>query len=233
MDYVRGPADRALRRAPPRGNWLLGRSSTAGPRAALTRVSQGRRACPLRPSTAKARGVADPHGRTEVLLGPRVERAEDPVQLVVVDPVVGDLAGEEDGGLVADSERAPEQPEVASQQVLVERSLVLLGPRHHVGLVLQRALAQVEPDREHVLLLPPHAHEPPALARLLVALHGRHHGVLVALPVEPLLDASTERIELVAGGRPLGHPPEATASGRRVRPSYAPHSRGARAVRSA
>src|ERR671911_990325 len=185
-------------------------------RAALTPVSQGRRAYPLRPSAAKARGVADPHGRTEVLLGPRVERAEDPVQLVVVDPVVGDLAGEEDGGLVADSERAPEQPEVASQQVLVERSLVLLGPRHHVGLVLQRALAQVEPDREHVLLLPPHAHEPPAFARLLVALDGRHHGVLVALPVEPRLDASTERIELVAGGRPLGHPPEATASVRRA-----------------
>src|ERR671911_2359588 len=132
--------------------------------AALTPLSHGRRAYPLMPSAAKARRIADPHGRTEVLLGPRVERAEDPIQLVVVDPVVGDLAGEEDCSLVADRERAPEQPEVASQQVLVERSLVLLGRRHHVGLVLQRALAQVEPDREHSLLLACDAHEPAALA---------------------------------------------------------------------
>ena len=45
--WLGGPADRALRRAPPRGNLLLGRSSTAGPPSSADHRKPGRRAYPL------------------------------------------------------------------------------------------------------------------------------------------------------------------------------------------
>ena len=67
--------------------------------------------------------------------------------------------------------------QVAAQQVLVEARVVLLGRRHHVGLVVQGALAQREPDREDVLLLAPKPHEPAPLARLAVAVDRGHHRV--------------------------------------------------------
>jgi hypothetical protein len=149
-------------------------------------------------------------GRAEELLGPGVERPEDAVELVLVHAVVGQLAGEEDGVLLADGERPAVELEVAAQQVLVEGGVVLLGRRHDVRLVVQRALAQVEPDREQVLALAPDPHEPPALARLLVAHDGRHHGIVGALTLEPGLDAGGQRGQLFVGRGTLGHTSDAS-----------------------
>src|SRR3546814_19583 len=117
-------------------------------------------------SAAEAAGEADPHGRPEELLDPHVERPEDAIELVVGDRLVGDLAGQEDSVLPPDGEGRSVELEVAPQQVLVERSCVLLRGGHHVGLVVEGALAEVEPDGEDVLLLTAHAHEPAALAGL-------------------------------------------------------------------
>src|SRR5690606_14230702 len=64
---------------------------------------------------------ADAHGGPEELLGPLVERAEDPVELVVVDVLGRQLPHEEHGVLLPDGERSAVELEVAAQQVLVER----------------------------------------------------------------------------------------------------------------
>src|SRR5690606_39369014 len=53
---------------------------------------------------AEAGGEADAQHRLEPALDPLVERAEDAVELVLVDGGVGDLADEEDGVLLADGE---------------------------------------------------------------------------------------------------------------------------------
>ena len=53
-----------------------------------------------------------------------------------------ELADEEHRVLVADGERGAVELQVAAQQVLVELLVVLLRRRHHVGLVVQRALAR-------------------------------------------------------------------------------------------
>src|SRR5690606_38219970 len=154
---------------------------------------------------AEAGGEADAQHRLEPALDPLVERAEDAVELVLVDGGVGDLAHEEDGVLLADGERRAVQPGVQPQQVLVEGARVLLRRRHDVGLVVQGALAQVEPDREDVLGLTPHPHEPPSLARGAVALDGLHDRVLRPLALEPTLDAGRELVELLRGRRTLDH----------------------------
>ena len=85
----------------------------------------------------KARSEADAQGGAEELLDPGVERAEDAVELVVGDRLVGELADEEHRVLLTDGERGAVELEVAAQQVLVELLVVLLRRGHHVGLVVQ------------------------------------------------------------------------------------------------
>src|SRR5690606_4306484 len=65
--------------------------------------------------------------------------------------------------------------------------------------------AQVEPDGEDVLGLAPDPHEPPPLARGLVALDGLHDRVLGALALEPALDPGRDLVELLLGRRTLDH----------------------------
>ena len=89
----------------------------------------------------------------------------------------GQLAPEEHGVLGPDREVGADQPVVAPQQVLVELGVVLLGRRHHVGLVAQGALAEREPHRGEVLLLAAHPHVPAALARLAPVDGGDHRVV--------------------------------------------------------
>ncbi len=84
--------------------------------------------------------------------------------------------------------------------MLVELLVVLLGRRHHVGLVLQGALAEGEPDRREVLLLTAQPHVPPALTRL-AAIDGDEDRVLVELSLEPLVDLRLDRVELGIGRR--------------------------------
>ena len=101
--------------------------------------------------------------------------------------------------------RAPTSFAVAPQQMLVERGVVLLGRRHHVGLVLQRALAEGEPDRREVLLLAPQPHVPPTLARL-AAVHRDDDGVLGRAGVE-----ATRRPEPRARRAPHRSPDDRTS----------------------
>ena len=108
---------------------------------------------------------------------------------------------EEDGVLVADGEGGAVERAVPAQEVLVERGVVLLGRRHHVGLVVQGALAQVEPDGEDVLLLAPHPHEPAPLAGLVVALDRGDHGVLASWPSSHSSMRRLEVVELLGAGR--------------------------------
>src|SRR4051794_16115833 len=100
--------------------------------------------CPGKRSVLEPRREADAQGGTEELLDPRVQRAEDAVEFVLVDRVVRELAGEKYSVLLADGERGAVQLQVASQEVLVELLVVLLRRRHDVGLVVQRALAEGE-----------------------------------------------------------------------------------------
>src|SRR5207302_695820 len=111
----------------------------------------------------EVRGETDPERGPEELLDPGIERAEDAVELVLGDRVVGELADEEHRILLTDRERGAIELHVASQQVLVELCVVLLGRGHDIGLVVQRALSKREPDREGVLLLTLHADEPTTL----------------------------------------------------------------------
>src|SRR5581483_3057989 len=145
-------------------------------------------------SAREAGGVPDPEGGTEELLDPGVERPQHAVELVLGDGGVGQLADEEDRVLLADRERGAVQLEVAAQEVLVELLVVLLGRGHHVRLVVQRALAQGEPDRERVLLLTLHAHVPTALIAV-AAIDGGDRRVLEALTFGPRVDALLERVE--------------------------------------
>ena len=93
-------------------------------------------------SAREAGGEADAQRRAEELLDLGVERAEDPVELVVVDGrVVGSWPTRKTASSSPMAKRRAVELQVAAQQVLVERGVVLLGRRHHVGLVVQRALA--------------------------------------------------------------------------------------------
>ena len=78
-----------------------------------------------RASSAREPGCeADAEGGPEELLDPRVERAEDAVELVVGDGGVVDLAEQEDGVLLPDRERRAVQLPVAPEEVLEEDKIV-------------------------------------------------------------------------------------------------------------
>src|SRR4051794_30534602 len=175
--------------------------------------------------SGEAAGEADPKRGAEELLHPLVERAEDAVELVVGDRLVGELTEEEDRVLLADRERGAVQLEVAAQEVLVELAVVLLGRRHHVGLVVQRALAEREPDRERVLLLARHAHVPAALTRLATVDRG-DGGVLGPLALHPGVELRLEAVELLGVRRRCRHRVQSTRA-RAVRSAYRRRSRAA------
>ena len=136
--------------------------------------------------------------------GPLVERAEDAVQLRVVHHAHVERPGQEDGVLLADLEGRTRHRAVATQEVGVEPTLVLLRRRHHVRLVVQAALAQMQPDGEDVLLLAGDPHEPTPLAWRRVALDMSDQRVLVTLPHEPCLDQSGDVVQDLRG-RGLRH----------------------------
>src|SRR5215217_7701706 len=91
-------------------------------------------------SLPETRGEADPKGGAKELLDPDVDGPEHPVELVLVHRVVGQPTDEEHGVLLADGEGGTEQAEVPPEEVLVERLVVLLRGRHHVGLVVEGPL---------------------------------------------------------------------------------------------
>ena len=169
------------------GAHRVDRARPAAPRTGLTRSSTR---APRRPPTAapatgpadqrEAGGEADGEGGPEAVLDRGVQRAQDAIELGRVERRQGQLAPQEHRVLGPDREVGTDETVVAAQQVLVELGVVLLGRRHHVGLVAQRPLAEREPDGGDVLLLAPHPHVPAP----------RHLGVTV-----------DRRDDLVAGPR--------------------------------
>ena len=106
-----------------------------------------------------------------------------------VQRVSGSLAAQVDGVLLTDREVGTDELVVAAQQQLHHVGPVLLGCRHHVRLVAQRALAEREPHGGEVLLVTEHAHVPARLAE---------RGVVAGAPI----DRGDQRI---VGGE-LGEP---------------------------
>src|SRR5688572_27578860 len=102
---------------------------------------------PTTPSPAEPAGVADAHRRPEAALDVDVGLAEDAIELALVDGADRQVPGEEDGVLGPDGEGHRVEGEVAAQQVLEERGVVLLGRGHDVGLELEGALADGQPER--------------------------------------------------------------------------------------
>src|SRR3954453_729378 len=168
-------------------------------------------------------GKPDPQGRAEELLDPRIERTEDPVELLVGDGFVGQLADEEHGVLHPDSERRAVELQVAAKEMLVELLMVLFGRGHHVDLVVQRALPQREPDRERVLLRALHADVPAALVAV-AAIDGGDGRVVEPLLFGPRVDTGRQLVELRVGER-FRH-------SRRARAWSGPRTTGAAALRS-
>src|SRR5205823_12971857 len=74
----------------------------------------------------ETRGEPDAQGRAEELLDPGVQRSEDAIELVLADRLVGQLADQEDGVLLADGEGGAVELEVPPQEVHVELLVVLL-----------------------------------------------------------------------------------------------------------
>src|SRR5690606_28649553 len=90
-----------------------------------------------RSSTAEPAGEPDAQGGPEALLDGRVEEAEHVVEDRPVDGADGHGAVEEHRVLEPDGEGGTDEPDVAPEEVLVERPVVLLGGGHDVGLVVE------------------------------------------------------------------------------------------------
>jgi len=131
----------------------------------------------------------------EVALGEGVEGAEDAVELGVGDALGGEMAPQEQGVFLADGEGHPEQLVVAPKDVLVDGLGVLLRGRQQVGLVLEGALAGLEPDREDVLGLAPHPDEPAPFAGF-APLDGVDHLEIGQLALGPGIDPRRQVVEL-------------------------------------
>ena len=91
-------------------------------------------------------GEADAKCRPEATLDGHPHGSQEPIQLGVVDRGGQNGPDQQDGILLPYAERRPDQARVALQQVLVERSVVLLGGRPPIGLSL------IHPGRRRRLL---------------------------------------------------------------------------------
>ena len=112
------------------------------------------------------------------------------------------MADEVHGVFGTDSEAHAEELGVAAQQVLIDLPLVLLGVGQEVRLVLQRALAEREPDGGEVALLAFQSEEPAVDRGIGVVVDGDSDGVLVELGCEPALD---QRPVVVDVSELIGH----------------------------
>src|SRR5437764_4262842 len=176
----------------------------ASPTHASTRLSQRLRSWLLTaPRAAEAAGVADRHRRREALLGVRVGRPHDVVQRGVAHLADGGLPDEVHRVLRTEREACADEAGIAAQQVLVAGLDVLLGSGHHLGLVVQAAFAQGEPDGDDGFLLSPHAGVPPASLRIVV--HGHEHSVSLQLALGPVADAGGDVVQLPSRRRACSH----------------------------
>ena len=120
-------------------------------------------------------GEANAEQALEALFDVGVEQAKYLIDRIEIDVAHREFSTQEYPIFGADRKASADEAIVPSEHMLVQISVVFLGRGHHERLVLERPLAKREPHRGEVLLLTPHAQEPPH-ARLRARLGNAFNG---------------------------------------------------------